>query len=771
MTVPAESSRQTIPIGKPAPKIKDNLDTVQIISILRRRRALILSTIVVLTLTGTALTFYLMPIYTASAEVLLDVRKTTVIDMQAVVAGLQGGDIAAVRSETDLISSPELLKRVITQLGLIGNPEFNPALDKQKKWRDFLPGIVRGVLFPPVDLSLLSPDEQENRTMAEAVRYMRKNLVVFNDSGRSYTIHLSYTAKNPKSAAQIVNAIARQFLTSQLETKYEKTREVNEWLQDKLAALKQKVEASENAVQTYRSSHNIVRLGSDKDVTSQQLTDTNTQLSLATADAAQKHAALQQFQATVRKGITVAETTPEVLQSRTISELKIHEADAARRLASLRSHFGEKHPEVITAVQELSSLQGRVNIEIQKIIGNMADQAQAADYRVQQLRSDVANLSIAAQNNNQAEVELRALEREAQADRYLYENMLSRFKETSESQEIQQPDASIIASADVPLVPSFPNKPLFVFMALLGSTSLGLAMALLAERLDNGLRTGAQIEELTGVPGIGMLPSITGNVAAEMIQNPTSAFSESVRTIRSTVSVTNIDNPPRIVLVTSAAPEEGKSTMAFSLARASAQAGRRTLLLDCDWRRPSLHKLLNQKNDRTLLDVFSGKAESADVIHRDRSTGVEFIPARYSVPNPGDMFSSQQMRSFLLHAHATYDLVILDSPPVMAAADAMILSQYADTTLFVVRWEKTPRQLVINALKALVKADARLAGVVLTRVNVKKHMRFGFCDHAYYYGVYSPYTSTRVNEFEPLSGSFRGARSLMRYISRIAPMG
>lgn len=719
-------------------KLKDHMDIVQLAAILRRRSALILGTMVVVTIFGAALTFYMTPKYTASSDVLLDVRKTTVIDMQAVVAGLQGGDVAAIRSEVDVISSAALLERVINELGLLANPDFNPALDTRKHLKDYiakvLPDTAMDVLFPAEDLSGLSPDERAQRTMTEAVRRLQANLGVYNDQGRSYTLRVSYTSNDAKLAARVVNAIAHQYLTSQLEAKYQKTEEVNHWLQDKLVQLKQRVETSDDAVQAYRRANNLLSTPAGGSVASQQLNDLNTQLAVAQADAAQKRGALRQFQSTVKEGIERAEKLPAVMLSPTIAALKVQETDSDRRLADLQTQFGDKYPAVIRARQERATIQARIAAEIQKIVGTMANEAQAADYRVEQLRIDLGKLAANLERNNQAEVQLQALQREAQANRVLYENMLNRFKETSESQDIQQPDATIIAKADVPIRPSFPNRPLFIFMAALGSACLGLALALLAERLDNCFRTGAQIEVYTGVPGIGLVPSISSRVRDELIRHPSSPFSESMRSLRGAIRPATAERQPRIVLVTSAAPEEGKSITAFSLARSSAQAGIPTLLVDCDWRRPSLHTIVGVRNNLSLLDVFQGKANVEDLVQTDVATGMSFIPGRHGVHNPNDVLGSQHMKNFLNGALDRYELIVLDSPPVMAASDAVVLSRLVDATLFVVRWGVTPRQVVTNAIRTLQKAQAKFAGAVVTRVNVRKHRRYGFGDQTHYYG-------------------------------------
>lgn len=717
--------------------VSASLNLVELIRMISRRKGLILGTIALLTLAGTAATLIATPTYTAQTDVLLDVRKTTVIDMQAVVGGLQGGDVAAIRSEVDVISSPSLLERVVSQLNLLDLPAYNPDLDRKSHLRDYLPKEVRDLFITPEPA--MAPGEHDQSIMNAAIKTLQGNLGVFNDQGRSYTIRVSYTSPDPKLAARVVNAVAQQYLNAQLESKFDKTRNVNEWLQAKLGNLKKQVEGSENAVQAYRKANNILLSTNGSSVIQQQIADLNAQIAIANADSAQKHGRLEQFQRTVRKGLAEAQNAPEVLVSPTITQLKSSEADIGRRLAELGTRFGDKHPAIISAKQELASVEGRIANEIQKVVGNLTNDAQGSDLRVQQLRSDLTKLAVTAQQNNQLEVPLRELDRQAQSDRQLYETYLGRFKETSETQDIQQPDASIIAKAVIPTRPSFPNKPLYIFLAFLGSACVGVALALMAEHFETGFRTGSQIEDATGVAGIGMLPSVGGRPHDELVRHPSSIFSESIRSIRS--ALINVERPARVIMVTSAAEKEGKSTMALSLARASAQAGRRTLLIDCDLRRPSLHTLIGVGNEVSLYDAIARKVRPQEVVLQDPTSKLEFIPAREGLPNPNDFLASVQMKQLVNGLSQDYDVIILDTPPVMAASDASILSRLADATLFVVRWEKTPREMVVNAIKVLQKQDARIWGVVLSRVNLRKHARYGYGDQAFYYGRYKGYVT------------------------------
>jgi len=312
---------------------------------------------------------------------------------------------------------------------------------------------------------------------------------------------------------------------------------------------------------------------------------------------------------------------------------------------------------------------------------------------------------------------------------------------------MQQADARVIARGDVPLDPSFPNKKLFVALALIGSALIGVFLAILVERLDNGFRTAEQLEQIAGVSGLGMVPSVPARQRLGfspedyLIKKPTSNFAESIRSVRTALLYSHVDKPPRAILVTSAVPEEGKSLLSVSLARSSAMAGQKVLLIDADLRRPKLSKVLKAKNEATLADLFAGQKTADEVLNIEEETGLHFILGRAGMPNPQDMLGSQHMRDFIRSISQHYDLVVVDSPPVLAASDSLVLSRIVDATVFVVRWEHTPRQVVLGALKQLQSVGGAVAGVVLSRVNVKKHAKFGYGDVGYYYGKYKEYTS------------------------------
>jgi capsular exopolysaccharide synthesis family protein len=357
------------------------------------------------------------------------------------------------------------------------------------------------------------------------------------------------------------------------------------------------------------------------------------------------------------------------------------------------------------------------------------------------LRESLAGLQKGTAAQDKLQVQLRELTGEADANRALYDSFLQKFKQTSAQEDIQQADARMVTTAQPPLVPSFPNKTMFVGFALVLSLFVGLGLAFLIERLDNGFRTSDQVEKIIGMPTLGLVPTVLRREIPQnlVVERPTVQYSEAIRSIRTALRYSDIDHPPKVILITSSLPGEGKTVFATSFARSVARSGARALLIDCDLRRPGIARLLKCKAEPGLVGLFAEDCNPADLICLDEGSGMHFIPSSGGTANPQDLLGSQHMRSFLDRMRSQYDLIIVDAPPVLAVSDPIILSHIVDTTLYLVRWEKTPRPVVAGAMKILRSNGGPVAGVVLSRVNARKHALYGYGDAGYYYGRYGGY--------------------------------
>lgn len=725
------------------------LNAIEILNIIRRRRRVLLACVTIITAIAAAIVLQIAPRYTAQSSVLLDTRKTDVVNLQAVLSGLPA-DEAVVNSEVQVLRSPAIAQQVASKLNLASLPEYNPRLRPPSAFAP-LDGAVNAVVSLIEPLLGISPvaniadGDQAQMDLRAATSILQSQTDITND-GNSYIIKIDVQSHDPKLAAALANAYADTYLQAQLEAKFDAVRRANDWLNQHLAELRKQVETTDQAVQAFKGQHGITDVGNAQNsttVTSQQIGELNSQLILAAADRAQKESNLNQIQQQLRSG--GIDGAAQVLASPLIQQLQTQEAELRQKEAQLATKYKPEHPAMINIKAQERDLQQKIGDEANKIVRAMAGDVAAARAREAALRQGLQELEQKSAGQNQTAVQLRELQRQADSTRTLYDNFLNRFKETSAQEDIQQPDAHVVAKADAPGAPSYPRKGLLIAFSFLGSILVGLCAVFGLERLDNYFRTAHQLEKIAQVTSLGLIPTIKSKEAQnQVINSPQSPFSEGVRTVRMALRYSDIDNPPKVVLVTSSLPQEGKSLTALSLGRSIAFSGGRALVIDCDLRRPSIGKLLGVRDAaQGILSIFEPAADIHAAIQVDAVSGLHFMPSVAGTANPQDLLGSKRFRTVIDTLRTEYDLIVLDTPPVLAASDAFILSHIADATVFLVRWGHTARSVVLGALKTFRANGGHLAGVVLTRVDFRRHHTYGYGDAGYFYGRYGTYYGGR----------------------------
>jgi len=714
------------------------IDVRHIYNVLRRRLAVIAGTVFVITGITLLVVFQLTPLYTATSLVLIDPREQQVIDIEAVMSGLPP-DSAAIDSEVEVLRSRTLAARAVKQLDLIEDPEFNSALTE--------PGLL-AALDPRSWFSraqTLSEEERERLEENRVISQFQQRLGV-GRRGLTYVISISFRSQDPDKASMIANTMADLYVLEQLEAKYEATRRANEWLNDRLSELRAEVRGAQEAVEIYRTENNLVGT-SGLTVNDQQLAELNGQLILARADLAEEEAKFNRYRELRRSG-SGADTLADVLQSPVIAQLRQQEAEVARRLAELSSRYGDRHPEMIKVRAERRDLAVAINREVSRTLANVENEVAVTRTRVASLEKSLRELEGRSGEGGLKEVRLRELESDAEAVSTLYESFLERFRQTSEQTDLQEADARILSEATTPIDPSFPNKMLFTALAIVFSGALGVGLAFLLEHLDDAFSSVSQLEKALQLPHLASVPDVrsqTGGAGGVenpfdvILRKPLSAYSEAFRSLRSAIALSDVDNPPCIIHITSALPGDGKTTTAISLARASVSAGVKTILIDCDLRRPSVHRAFGQQPDTGIVEYLSGKATLEEAVMKDPEGTLAYLPVKSGAANPPDVLSSQHMQKLLAELRETYDQIIIDSAPVLPVVDSQVLSRLADKVVFVVKWRDTPRDAAANAVRDLKAHGADLAGVVLEQLDLNKQKRYGYGDSSYYYGRYSKY--------------------------------
>lgn len=718
-------------------------DLGAMITVLRRRMWTLISSGVLVFLLVALVTLQLTPRYTAVAQVAIEVRQSQVMDFEAVMSGLPP-DSAAVDTEVEILRSRQLASAVVDRLGLVNYPEFNAWL-REPGFVDGIKGVLRGMVSALVPRSGSADDDAEEAARDGVVAALLEATSV-RRAGLTYVINIVATSESPTLARDIANAYADQYIVSQLEAKYEATERANEWLNARVETLRDQVRAREAAVAQFRNEAGLLD-AEGANITEQQITDVSAQLVLQRAQLAEADARLRNLRQQLDRGAS-ADSISEVLRSDVIRDLRSQQAEISRRRGELSSRYGPRHPQILTVERELADVASQIDLEIQRIVNNLDNDVDVARERVRSLEASLASLRDELAENYSALVRLRELEREAEASRTLFESILARFQQTSEQQSLTESDARVVSMAAQPRQPSSPNVMLNLALGLVFGGLAGIGLVVLLEVFDNGLHSGGEIEGRLGQAHISSVPRIHSGMMSAfsrkqvspvkyITEKPLSSFAESFRNIRSAIRLNAMDAPIKTVAVTSAVPGEGKTTVTACLGQVAALADSRVLVIDCDLRRRLLTLEVAPDSEVGLLQVLSGDASLSDAIRHLDATGLDVLPLSASQFTPKDVFGSSAFGELLATVRNQYDLVLLDTAPVLAVADTAAIVSQVDATICAVRWRKTPVSLSRMALSALESAKARMLGVVLNNVDLKAQARYGYGGG--YYGYYQAY--------------------------------
>jgi polysaccharide biosynthesis transport protein len=717
----------------------------EILFSLRRHRWLILACTMIGSAAGSAVLLSLPPTYTAESSIVLDARKPRLVDLPSLVSEqTTAPEVAQLRSEVDVLQSKDLAARVIDRLRLMNQPEFQDTRSRlstvlaaaRKAIAQHLPWLAPRLPWPtarPVD----PPVTLALRARAAAIEFYRQHLTVAND-GRSYVIRIQYRSRNPDLAAAVVNTHVQLYLHDQVTYKQEIGREASNWLTRELSNLQTKLRSSEEAVQRFREDNQIVQSG-DTTLLSQQLAAVNAQIPAAEAELANRESRLQRARQLLQRN--AIDTQPDVLDSVLIQRLREDESALERRRADIEATFGENHPTVQRIKAEIQTMRGNIRVAVARVVKGLENEVDVARAKESELRSRLVELERRTVVADRAEGKLRDLQREVHANNSLIEVLLNRYKQVSAQEEIQQPDARVVSAAVSPVAPSFPR--LSIHLPLLGLISFlsGAALAFLKELTRRGFKGTHEIEIECDLPSLGSVPIVPRvwprqAVPQDLVaDSPHSTFAEAIRYVRNSIQASGLAlrASPKTFLVTSSLPHEGKTVLAISLARSFATSGKKTLLIDCDLRNPSVPASISPPEGTECLSrVLARDADWHDGIYRDGKSALDVMSATSSIAAPHDLVACPAMRALIDQCRRHYDIVILDSPPITAVSDALTLSRWVDATMLAVRWGVTPREIAKTSLNKLFQSGARLCGAVLTQVDLRRGI-FSPAEMEYYH--------------------------------------
>lgn len=715
-----------------------------------RRRLIIAGTIVVVLTAIAAYGLTATPRYTSALQIVFEHKSGPLFDFQAAVAG-QPQDEAAILTEMEVLKSRVLVERLIERLALDRDPEFNPRLRPP-------PGGILALLRtnPAVDLPVphaavtdagAPAAEETGRAERQEIVDALVQRIATKQVPRSRAVTAKFTAEDPYKAAMVLNTLGELYLLARLEDKFANARRASNWLADRVQKLRAQVEESERRVEEYRHGHGLFE-GDRARLVTEQLSNLNSRLT--DAAIARRTAEANLAQARALGAAADAETAGQVLGSELIRRFREEELALERREAEAGQKYGPRHPAMLEIQAERQRLRERLQVEVGRILRGLENEAAVARAREAALGRDLQGVKGQLAAANEASVGLNSLRREAEANRLLLEKFMSAFVEVhaQEDTQSQLPDARIISPAPVPQQPSFPNLPLLLAVGLLGGSVLGVLLALAYDGLDAAFRSAEQLETSTGLPVIAHVPWVSaakrGEAGVEryLVERPNSAYAEAIRSLATRLSLLFGERAPRSVLFTSAQPDEGKTSVALSLARLQAQTGRRVLFLDADLRRSRVAaRVPGLRPAPGLQEYLTGGAVLDAIIQDDPASPAHLITAGAGDADRHLPADAARLGALLDHLYGRYQLVVVDTPPLLALADAQLLPTLADTTILVVRWGQTRRRVVTYALEQVTRFGGAVSGAVLSMVDVKKQRDYGYGDSGYYYGKAAKYYS------------------------------
>jgi len=713
-----------------------------------RRRLSLLIAVFLLTFAGVAVyTFQMTPKYSATASVIINTRSQKVVDLGAILSGLPA-DTAMIDTEVEILHSRLLVSKVVNRLDLLNDPEFNGAIREptgMKKniasVKSFIKSLAPGGKDAPA--APVATTEAQRKQIFEGVIDAVQGAISINRVGPTYVINITATSAKPETAAKLANTVAQVYLNNQLDTKLEATKRANTWLSEQITQLRSEVKDKESLVEQKRAAAGIYNVGTST-LNEEAVSSINAQIATLQSDLEEKRARLNSVRQQTVAGAGL-DSIAAVLNSPTITNYRTQQLDLVRRKAAISQQYGEKHPQYQNILKEEDDLRRQIEAETRRIVTGLESEVTIANQKVNSLRASLGQAKNVLTSNAQANIQLKELERDADASRGLLTQFLGRYTETKSIDTLTESDAIINSEAPVPGAPSFPKTSLNLALGFVLGLALAAAVALVTELMDNYFSTPEEVEQVAGVPYLGQIPLLppTGNFTKAkikppeyLIEKPHSGFAEAFRNLRASIMFADIDKAAKTVAVVSSLPEEGKTSMTFCLGRMAAMSGTKTIVIDGDVRRRQLTEIAGLKPEVGLLEYLFGETRLADAVVADEKTGLHILPLTDRKHTPRDVFGSRAFDALLNMLQQSYDLIIIDTGPVLLMAETRVVTSKVDQVVVAARWRKTNRGTLRETMKVLRDFNANIAGVVLTFVDLRKRA------HAYSatnYKAYSKY--------------------------------
>jgi succinoglycan biosynthesis transport protein ExoP len=728
--------------AKNAEKDDEIIDFSRNLNIIKRAKWSIFAITICCVVIGGIIASYSVPIYKASVKILADPQRANAMGQeQDITPALVG---LFYQTQHEIISSRKFAETVVDKLEMVDKYPQNgehrmPVLTLLERFQAILSKIGLSALFQDASLNAKNTAISEAGLRMKLVADVQDDLEVTGGK-QSQIINISYISPDPTEAAAVANTIAEAYIQFGLETRLDEVRNTETWLSDQSNHLKMALQESEANLNQYQFQQGLVNTDQQQKLFNSQLQSLNLELIKAQtrlSAAEEQYLVVKNVKADAKELYSLS----PVLQNSTTSDMVKQQARLSQRVNELFERYGERHPDMIAARSELNSATSNLAAEVNKVVENIEKEYRLAQVQV----ANIEKFIIKNRNDFQAlqtkNFSLVSLEREVENNRRIYENFQQSLSEASRISEYNPSNVHIIDNATVSDEPFKPNIKLILFLSAILGVISGITWAFIREALDNTFNTADAIEEKLNIPSLGITSVVKKkkrNVIPETqyLHDSHSVFADNINTIRTSLLFSNIDNPPKIILVTSATGSEGKSTLATNLATSFSNLGK-TLLLEVDLHKPSIAKSFGIKSKAGLTDILcTPLGGQQDIVHSVNDQKLSIIASGKIIRNPLELLSSNKFEELLARFKQHYDYIILDGPPTLPISDSCILANKVDGVIFAVKAESTKVKAAKEAISRLQKLNANVIGAVLTTADPKKMSYYG--EHFQtdeYYGI------------------------------------
>jgi succinoglycan biosynthesis transport protein ExoP len=672
-----------------------------------------------------------IPLYQAQAQLLIEDERTTAMPGIATDTSYAQDPEPYYQTQYKILKGRDLIRRVVKKLNLKEVAEFNgtsaPAKTPLTAIRDLANRtlISVGLRQPPRPAEPPRPDEDADESaMVDTIA----SRVQVEPVRGSRLVNITFVAMDPKFAAVAINTLATEYVDQNLAVKQQATQNMLDWLQREKRAQQDKVEANDRALAEYRDKQNALSLDDKQNIVLSRLNQLNDAATKAKTARVQRESIYQQV-ASLPAGAS-PDSLPVIAQNPTIQGLRSQLSVLQRQKAQLSERYGDKHPEIQKVNAQLADTQRQIQSETERALVTVKQEYDSARLEEQTLSRSLDAAKADATDLSHKSINYNIMEREAQSNRAVLQSLMQRENELSVAANSRANNVRIVDRAEVPKAPITPGGRRTWLMALVMGAVLSIGVAFGLDYMNDTIKTPEDVARRLKLPFLGLVPAIRGDKHPLLTSSDVPHdFGESFRALRTALISKYPEEGAKTMVVTSAQPLEGKTTTACNIAMALAYGGARVLIIDADMRRPGMHRTLRLNNDRGLSQVLVGQARVRDVIQRTVDPNLLAITAGHTPPNPSELLSSERMKKLIANlGHGPFDWIVIDTPPVLAATDAVVVTPLVSGVTFVIGAEMTRRRVAERALETIMQGHPRFAAAVLNKVD--------FARNKYYYSRY-----------------------------------